>query len=144
MRRHLLTLRRPEALGSDPLWQALIRIALYVMVEGMAEFCRRHFVGSLDMGPGWTTAPLQAALAMFWAYVAHQRLAFRRSASVGKLAGAAVFVVVSLGCLDLELLIERLAPGLELGVWVLVSSAKFKLVRRFVWPVRPHSIEESA
>ena len=81
---------------------------------------------------------------MSWAYVAHRRLAFRGSTSVGRLPGAAIFVVVSLGCLDLQFLMERLARGLDPGVLGLASSLKFGLVRRLVWPVRPHRIEEPA
>ncbi len=144
MRPHLPILRKLEAIGSDQLWPALLSISLYALVEGVAELCRRHFVGSMDMGLGWATAPVQAALAMFWAYVAHRRLAFRGWTSIAKLPGAAIFVVVSLGCLDLEFLVERLVRGLDPGVWVLASSLKFGLVRRLVWPVRPHSVEELA
>ncbi len=98
----------------------------------------------MDMGLGWATAPLQAALAMFWAYVAHRRLAFRGWTSVGKLPGAALFVVASLGCLDFQFLVERSAHGLDAVVWVIASSLKFGLVRRLVWPVRPHRVEELA
>ena len=98
----------------------------------------------MDVGLGWATAPLQAAMAMFWAYVAHRRLAFRAWTSVGKLPRPAIFVVVSLGCLDLQFLVERLARGLDPGVWILASSLKFGLVRRLVWPVRPHRVEELA
>ena len=144
MRPHLPTSRKLEVLGSDQLWPTLISISLFALVEAVAELCRRHFVGSMDMRPGWATAPLQAALAMFWAYVAHRRLAFRGWTSVGKLPGAAIFVVVSLGCLDLQFLMERLARGLDPGVWGLASSLKFGLVRGLVWPVRPHRIEELA
>ncbi|WP_174300480.1 hypothetical protein [Caulobacter sp. S45] len=138
------TLGQLEALGSERLWPFLLTIGLYMMVERVAEVCRLHFIQSMELGLGWATAPVQAALAMFWAYVAHRRLAFRGWTSGGKLAGAAVFVVISLGCLDLEFLMERLAPRLELGVWGLLSSFKFGLVGRLVWPIRPHRLEELA
>ena len=144
MRLHLPTSRKREVLESDQLWPTLRSLSLFALVEGVAELCRRHFVDSMDMGLGWATAPLQAALAMFWAYVAHRRLAFRGWTSVGKLPGAAIFVVVSLGCLDAQFLVERLARGLDPGVWILASSFKFGLVRRFIWPVRPHRVEELA
>ena len=143
MRLNLPTFRKFVAPGLDQLWPAVISISLFALVEGVAELCRRHFVDSMDMGLGWATAPLQAALAMFWAHVAHRRLAFRGWTSVGKLPGAAIFVV-SLGCLDLQFLVERLARGLDPGVWVLASSLKFGLVRRLVWPVGPHRVEELA
>ncbi len=135
---------RLEALKSDQLWPTLLGITVYALVEGVAEFCRRHLVDNTDMGLGWATAPIQAAFAMFWAYVAHRRLAFRGWTSVGKLPGAAIFVVISLGCLDLEFLVEHSARGLDPSVWVLASSLKFGLVRRLVWPVRPHRVEELA
>ena len=96
MRRHLPPFRKSEAPQLSQLWPTLLSISLFALVEGVAELCRRHFADSMDMGLGWTTAPLQAALAMFWAYVAHRRLAFRGRSPVGKLAGAAIFVVVSL------------------------------------------------
>ena len=59
---------------------------------------------------------------------------------IGKLSGAAIFVVVSLGCLESAFVMRRLAPGLDMGVWVLASGAKFGLVRRLVWPVRPAGV----
>ena len=144
MRPHLPTSRKLKTLELDKLWSTLLSISLFASVEGVAELCRRHFVDSTDVGLGWATAPLQAALAMFWAYVAHRRTAFRGWTSVGKLPGAAIFVVVSLGCLDLQFLMESLARGLDPGVWGLASCLKFGLVRRLVWPVRPHRLEELA
>ena len=144
MRPHLPTSRKLEVLGSDQLWPTLISISLFALVEAVAELCRRHFVDSMELGLGWATAPFQAALAMSWAYLAHRRLAFRGWRSVGKLPGAAIFVVASLGCLDLQFLVERLARSLHTGVWVLASSFKFGLVRRIVWPVRPYRVEDLA
>ena len=106
----------------------------------VAEKLKKKFAASMNMRLGWATPPLQATLAMAWAYVAHRRLAFRGWTSVGKLSGATLFIVVSLGCLDSQFLMERLAHGLYLGAWVLASSLKFGLVRRLVWPVRLHRV----
>ena len=144
MRLHLPTLRNPQSQELDQLWPTLFSISLFGLVEGVAELCRRHFVGGMEMGLGWAKAPLQAALAMFWAYVAHRRLAFRGWTSIGKLLGAALFIAVSLGCLDLQFLAERLTRGLTPGVWGLASSLKFWFVRRLVWRVQPYRVEELA
>ncbi len=80
-------------------------------------------------------------MVMLWAYIAHRRLALRGWASVRKLYAPGIFVVISLGCLDCEFLMQRFAPGLGLGAWFLASSVKMGLVRRFVWPTPPQSIE---
>ena len=128
--------RTVEAISTDRLWPELLRLAAFVAVEGLAELCRLHLLATSDLRVGWATAPVVASLALGWAYLAHQRLAFRGRAPIGRLLGAGVFVVLSLGCLDGELLVSRLTSIGVVAVWPAATALKFVLVRRLVWPGR--------
>ena len=132
--------RTVEAISADRLRSELLRLAAFVMVEGLAELCRLHLLATSDLRAGWATAPVVASLAMGWAYVAHQRLAFRGRAPIGRLLGAGVFVVISLGCLDSQLLVSRLTAIGVVAIWPVATALKFVLVRRLVWPGRRASL----
>ena len=115
------------------------QLGLFVATEYIAALCRRRLEGPSGVSLGMATPVVAAALAMFWAFAAHDRLAFRFQAATGALCGFGPFLLVSWVCLDLQTLASHLAPPVALGSALVIVGSKFVLARGWVW--RPVLVE---
>jgi hypothetical protein len=111
----------------------MVRTAIfYAAVEAMAEVARHRM--KMDGAAGLLANLGPAAGTLLWAFIAHQRFAFKDAVQKTTLAGGALrYVVISVAVLDGCAIIHRLSASAFIPGWMVLETAKFALLQVFIW-----------
>ena len=110
----------------------VLRLASFFLVEAACAYARRRLAADMTSIPGNAVVAIIPVSA--WAFLAHQRFAFRGLNVRGSpLAAISKFTVLSLAVLDAGALAHGVARDAAGFIWMLATVLKFFIARRWLW-----------